>query len=576
MSARSPLASAIFALALLCAVSACGGDGSGGNVDPFGEIMDMFDTGSGGERDERDAVSVADASEPDAPAPPDAGASSDARDDADASTAEDASSGDTASEDVDAADAIDAPEEDAGATDATMEDADAADTGVDVPDATPSPSLDLSLLVVAPNNLEPEALATAIQSAVSAHPDWAITEAEGLGFDDTALFGFFYRWTGRTERLAPLSAGWDIVVLVDGTSWPQQRPELHFEGVRAAAAVARDAGSVPVLAIRGDERALGYRVAQGIEAPVLPAEDVLSHAGVGTWGGALAAAFARALTGEDAVGASLDAAGLDGDAWAALVEGARVIEAEHNLAPQYDGAFEGVVRLHERPRPVHYRYLICGTSSERGYLRNMDIFLARQDITYSSVDIGNCNPYKTLDEECLERAARYFEDYPYVSMYARNYDVDAARIAEVSGQPDLRPQVYERHWDDTTNDAVAALDEIERRSTANYNRARTNGLDWLPMHLNFARLKIEYPDVDMLSDGVHATGTVQTGIASMSFVSATGQVPLTEGYDAQTARAIELGELTIRQLATLSASGEHRADTPGARPSLIGVVWDAP
>ena len=483
---------------------------------------------------------------------------------------------------MDTADARDATEEDADATetedatDVTIEDADAADAGVDVPDATPSPTLDLSLLVVAPNNLEPEALATAIQDAVSAHPDWAITQAEGLGFDDTALFGFFYRWTGRAERLAPLSAGWDVVVLVDGTSWPRQRPELHFEGVRASAAVVRDAGSVPVLAIRGDERALGYRVAQGIEAPVLPAEDVLSHAGVGTWGGALAAAFARALTGEDAVGASLDAAGLDGDAWAALVEGARVIEAEHSLAPQYAEPFEGVVRLHERPLPEHYRFLTCGTSSERGYKRNMDSFLDRQGLTNSSVDIGNCTPYKSFDEECLERARPHYEANAYVSMYARNYDVDAARIAEVSGQPELRPQIYDRHWDDTENDAVAALDQIERRATASYDRAKANRLDWLPMHLNFARLKIEYPDVDMLSDGVHATSTVQTGIASMSFVSATGQVPLTEGYDAQTARAIELGELTIRQLATLSASGEHRADTPGARPSLIGVEWDAP
>lgn len=580
MPARSPFAVAILALALLCSVSACSGDGSGGPNAPFRELMDRFDAGSSGTRGERDAVPVADASEPDAPAPPDA--SADAGDDGDASTAEDVSPADTTTDDTDSTDAA---EQDADATDAsdatdvtdaTMEDADATDTSVDVPEATPSPSLDLSLLVVAPNSLEPEALAAALQGAVSAHPDWGITEAQGVGFDDTALFGFFYRWTGRAERLAPLSAGWDVVVLVDGTSWPQRRPELHFEGVRAAAALARDAGSVPVLAIRGGERALGYRVAQGIEAPVLPAEDVLSQAGVGTWGDALAATFARALTGEDAVGASLDAASVDDDAWAALVEGARIIEAEHRLAPQYEGPFEGVVRLHERPLPETYRFLISGTSSERGYRGNMDTFLDRQGIRNWSSDIGICNPQKRFDEECLERARRYYEADAHVSLYARNYSVDAARIAEVSGQPDLRPQIYERHWSDTRNDAVGALDDIERRSTTNYDRARSYGLDWLPMHLNFARLKIEYPDVHMLSDSVHATNTVLTGIAAMSFVSATGQVPITEGYSEQTTRAIELGELTIRQLATLSASGVHRADSPGARPTLIGIVWDAP
>ena len=119
------------------------------------------------------------------------------------------------------------------------------------------------------------------------------------------------------------------------------------------------------------------------------------------------------------------------------------------------------------------------------------------------------------------------------------------------------------------NPGTIALDQIDDRVWWLSADSRAQGLAWLPQHINFARLKYALPDAQLLTDGVHATSAVQAGLAAMSFYARTGLVPTTEGVDEETATAITLGVSTIRQLSTLSLSGELVEDEPATRPSLL-------
>ena len=84
-----------------------------------------------------------------------------------------------------------------------------------------------------------------------------------------------------------------------------------------------------------------------------------------------------------------------------------------------------------------------------------------------------------------------------------------------------------------------------------------NDLAFLPQHINFAKLKVIKPEASLLSDGVHAMNSVQYGLATMSFVSRTGQSVLFGDEADEATMLSRFGEETIRQWSTLSETGEY-------------------
>ncbi len=218
--------------------------------------------------------------------------------------------------------------------------------------------------------------------------------------------------------------------------------------------------------------------------------------------------------------------------------------------------------------PATFRVMTSGTSSEAGYASAMRALLTREGVAHAVTEIGNCNDFRSFDLVCLARAATHFDDNDFHVLYARYYDVDDADIRATGPQPGLQAQAYDRHWDETVNDGRAALDEIYDRTMYVYDPARRRGVAFLPQHINFARLKLELPAANLLSDGTHATSAVQAGLAAMSYVSRTGRSPSRASLSGEAEAAVRLGELTVRQLATLSTSGEHVPDVPDERPRL--------
>jgi hypothetical protein len=126
-------------------------------------------------------------------------------------------------------------------------------------------------------------------------------------------------------------------------------------------------------------------------------------------------------------------------------------------------------------------------------------------------------------------------------------------------------QIYDRHYDGTDNPGVLALDPIYNQAYPTVYAAIEQDLGWLPMRISFGDLKIAYPEAPLLSDGVHATDTVQAGLAAMSYVSRTGKSPTLDGLDPQTKFAVENGERLVRTMATLTRTGMPMADTPSNR-----------
>jgi hypothetical protein len=152
----------------------------------------------------------------------------------------------------------------------------------------------------------------------------------------------------------------------------------------------------------------------------------------------------------------------------------------------------------------------------------------------------------------------------YISLYARGYRVSHAEIDAATGSTLLQPQVYDRHWDSAQNDGVDSLDDIYSRIIGPKTNSSFYDIAWLPQHVNYGKYKVATGS-DLLSDGVHATPSVQAGLAAMSYVSRTGFTPTTVGVGADEAKAIELGEHTIRTLSMYSRTGLHVPDLPANR-----------
>ena len=127
---------------------------------------------------------------------------------------------------------------------------------------------------------------------------------------------------------------------------------------------------------------------------------------------------------------------------------------------------------------------------------------------------------------------------------------------------DIQPQVYDRHWDSTTNDAVDAVNDLEFRMSRIMDQAALKGVTFLPQHLNFAKLKVINPDAQLMNDGVHAVPAVQYGLATMSYVARTSQAVHMTGVNLDNDQMALFGEQTVRQWATLSETGEPLQEYP--------------
>ena len=438
------------------------------------------------------------------------------------------------------------------------------------PPDTPIEVRELSVLVIGPQIFQIPQMASAIDGVLDAHPGLDVTSADSIGYIMPGLLGFAYRWTDLDERLAPLSEDYDIVIVVDGFELSAQSPEAHFEGVRVLAEIVAASGGELVIAANGGDDAVSntYRVGAGIGVPVLPVSRILDEARSTSadWDTALAAALLYALTGEDPLPYG-EGSGTTESTWLRVADAARRVLDSASDTLQFDGAWAGAVRIEPRAIPETYYFMVTGTSSERGWEVQMSALLDREGIDYESVNLGQCNEFRSLDAACLVRAEEHFAENSFMSLYARAYDVTADQLRAAGGS-ELQSQVYDRHWDMPDNPGTIALDQIDDRVWSLSTDARAQGLAWLPQHINFARLKYALPDAQLLTDGVHATSAVQSGLAAMSFYSRTGIEPSVEGLDEETATAITLGVSTIRQLSVLSLSGEPVVDDPATRPSL--------
>ncbi|MCP4810002.1 MAG: hypothetical protein GY913_07785 [Proteobacteria bacterium] len=135
------------------------------------------------------------------------------------------------------------------------------------------------------------------------------------------------------------------------------------------------------------------------------------------------------------------------------------------------------------------------------------------------------------------------------SIYARGYSATGAEVAAAAD--DMQPQWYDRHWDASDPDGGNAVDEIESRMNWVLLDARELGVDVIPHHVFFSRLKVADPTTPLLKDSVHATDDVQYGLAAMSFHSATGESTASDGISDEHAYLAETAETVVRQWATL-------------------------
>lgn len=521
----------------------------------------------------------------------------------------------TGGEDGPEADAVDAEEG-----------ADARDLGsVDLGGALPR-----RILVLGPASAQPQAIAQHLGALAEADPALAGMAVAAEAYSQGELLSYHYAWTGREERLARLDEGWDAVVIIEGRPLATMAPELHFEGVRGVAERVRAAGAIPVLlvsepvpyvfaepvdgqrcsdfcrfAVDGDcddggpgadfmvcelgtdcvdcgprpaeasPAALlldhSYRVGNGTGSVVVPASYAshLAFAGSAEWPVVAAVSLYTAMVGRDASALVPALEGVDAARWRELAEAALAAQQEADRTVWYTGPFRGSVRIESLdPLPGTFRVMTSGTSSEAGYATAMRALLTREGVAHAVTEIGNCNDFRSFDSVCLARAATHFDDNEFHVLYARYYDVDDADIRATGPQPALQAQAYDRHWDETGNDGRSALDEIYDRTMYVYEPARRRGVAFLPQHINFARLKLEVPAANLLSDGTHATSAVQAGLAAMSYVARTGRSPGRASLSGEAEAAVRLGELTVRQLAALSTTGEHIPDVPSERPRL--------
>lgn len=494
------------------------------------------------------------------------------------------------------------------------------DVGADVP-APLSPRI----LLVTPSSSAD--LAGHLRNMLEADSALDAPSVTSLTYTDPALMSLFYSVTNRAARLALFEQEWDYVVLLDSADTLSE-PEVHFEGVRVFADLARTRGAVPILLVghwvngtsvpvvdgarcadtcgasdgscfdggqgavgngcqlgsdcadcgpRDEDASLGglvnevaYRVGNGTGSVVVPGSTAWAQAypGSGEWTRIAAGTLYSTLTGRIASDLSHVPAGYTAGRWDEIGQVISDVLAAESARVQYEGAWEGAVTVVDEAPAGTFRFMISGTSSERGWRTAMRALLVREGVTYADEDIGRCNDYRTVDVTCMNLAVTAFDGKQFQILYARGYDVTADQIRTAGSQTGLQAQVYDRHYDSSANDGIAAVDDMLNRMRWAYHDAQANGLVYLPMHLNFAKLKIEFPTANLLSDGTHATNAVQAGIAAMSFVSRTGQSPNRSSLSGQTEAAVRLGEQTIRHWSTLSQTGVHVPDVPTSRPSL--------
>lgn len=484
------------------------------------------------------------------------------------------------------------------------------------------PALDLSLGVA-------DTLAGAL--AAAGYSGVTVSASEMVGPGSGRLLEYVRGWTDREAHRAELEDSWDYVVFFDNYYSLHTSPELMFEAVRVFSERVRATGAIPIWVIHSDTRPtpdadgmlcnnrcahhddgacgdvhhvsvglsaatcafgtdcndcgaraiadapnhdlqdLAWRIANGAGSVVVPAGVIAStlDAPYTEWPVVAGAALFTALTGDNA-------AELNPGSSPTTVSQARWNEICVEVADQaardattvhYSDPFVGAVRIEPVPIPTPYRFMISGTSSERGFAVAMRELLDREGVSYEDADTGRCSTRSaSVDATCFSsKVVPAFAGVDYHVLYARNYGISTELMVEGSGMPNLMPQLYDRHWDDTQNDGVDALDDLFARSWGRYIRASVFGVAWLPQHVNFAKLKERMPSAQLLSDGVHATDAVQAGLASMSWTSRTGLAASTTGVDAETAEAIRLGDHTIRTLSTVSPTGELIPDLPANR-----------
>jgi hypothetical protein len=462
-----------------------------------------------------------------------------------------------------------------------------------------------------PGNGEDDDMASMLKSILLAHPDFDDVTVMAQALPPT-LLDHHYAWSNREARLGPLDQGWDYVVIGD-TYWSiNVSVELYFAAVSHLADEIRAHGATPILLSEvnpipppgengklcsntcrygggcwdGGAGSLLPYCAFGSDCddcgPREPADapdegpiPLLWRVAVGT-GSVLvsvpstvsstprnAAAIYTALFGKDASTTGFVPSGFPPQAWAQLTAEIYGRFVADHTTTHYTGPAETAVRvLPMSPSPT-YRFMIAGTSSEAGYRNAMNALLAREGWSYDSTSLGSCSNEKHVTTECGDAALAHLLRDTYQSLYARGYDIPASYLTSTA--PDFMAQIYDRHWDATDNEGVGGLDSIYYQTNPIVRSALDGDLAWLPMRIAFGDLKIAFPTAALLSDGVHATATVQAGLAAMSYVSRTGYSCTLQRLDAETAFAVENGERLIRTMSHLSRTGLPLADTPENR-----------
>jgi hypothetical protein len=449
------------------------------------------------------------------------------------------------------------------------------DSGV-VSDATITLAPGISVLLMGPPSADLEITQNHLQSIFNADPDSSDIQIQTLTtptpvteywlHQEMSLMMYFYQYTDRAARMAALEGDWDHVILVDLPLQVIDYPELHFEGVRTIGNIFEDQNASVHLLMApsslnnsyfSDYVEHTYRVGVGTQSNVIPAAIAAQNDQAATTDHALYSAVSiySSLRNLPASHASYTPLSHDAQAYETLAQSVHETLQTESSTTHYDTPFVGVVKMVNAELPDTYRFITSGTSSERGYRNLMVELLEDQGLTAAYEEIGTCNANKSVDQECMERAVVHCETADYMSIYARGYDVSTSDFVAAGGG-DIQLQVYDRHWDNTENDGNTTLDQIEYRTAWFWNSVLTQELAFLPQHINFAKLKVQDPQANLLTDGVHATNAVQYGLAAMSFVSRTGQ-PIVLGDDEEKNRLAQLGEETIRQWATLSESGIH-------------------
>jgi hypothetical protein len=428
------------------------------------------------------------------------------------------------------------------------------------------------------------------------------------------LLDHYYAWQGREERLAILDDDWDYVIVSDFSWSIKGSSELYFAAVSHLADEIRAHGATPILLSRvdsmpdpdpngqlcvstwsctgggcndGGEGSVSRQCAYGsdcddcgprdlADAPTEDPAVLLWRVAVGTgcvlvhvpppdgvFASRVVTQIFTTLFGVDAstvVSSPQGEADFPATAAAAYQRFVTAHETTH-----YFGPARTVVRVAERTPSSVYRFMTAGTSSEAGYQVAMSTLLEREGLASSHTSLGSCNDQKHVDIACGDAAADELLTDVYQSLYARGYDIPASYILDAGRSPEFMAQVYDRHLDGTDDAGALALDSIYFQSYPIVTNALEDDLSWLPMRIAFGDLKLAYPDADLLQDGVHATETVQAGLAAMSYVSRTGRSPNLDGLDPPTRFAVENGERLIRTMATLTRTGLPIDDTPENR-----------